>query len=106
MRKISCLLATLLVLELCACGNKEDSMTPVDATRNSAPQIEETTPETETNSRDSCDITDITYTTGVMLTNNEMYDKERRKFDFNTKLGDFDGFEVWGGRYANLLYKH
>ena len=31
-----------------------------------------------------------------MLTNNEMYDHERRKDDFNTKLGDFDGFEVWG----------
>lgn len=98
MRKISCLLVVLLVLGLCACGKKEDSMTSVDATTNSAPQIEEATPDTgrETNSRDSCDITDITYTTGVTLTNNEMYDKERRKFDFNTKLGDFDGFEVWG----------
>ena len=71
MRKISCLIAVLVVLGLCACGKKEDSLTPVDATMNSAPQIEETTPDTETNSRDSLDITD---TTGVMLTNNDNAD--------------------------------
>ena len=38
MRKISCLLAALLVLGLCACGNKVESVTPVDATMSSAPQ--------------------------------------------------------------------
>ncbi|MGN0142729.1 MAG: PQQ-binding-like beta-propeller repeat protein [Roseburia sp.] len=97
MKKISCLVAGLLVLGLCACGNKEDSMMPVDSTMNSDSQKETTyDTETETNSMDITNATDITYTTGVMLTNNDMYDKERRKFDFNTKLGDFDGFEVWG----------
>ena len=65
MRKISCLVSVLVVLGLCACGKKEDSLTPVDATMNSAPQIEETTSATETNSRD------ITDTTGVTLTNND-----------------------------------
>ena len=92
MRKISCLLAALLAFGLCACGNKVESVTPVDSTMSSATQIEDTTAaaETETNS------IDITYTTGVTLTNNEMYDNERREFDFSTKLGDFDGFEVWG----------
>lgn len=32
MRKISCLVLVLVVLGLCACGNKEDSMTPVTET--------------------------------------------------------------------------
>jgi len=32
MRKISCLVSVLVVLGLCACGNKEDSMTPVTET--------------------------------------------------------------------------
>ena len=76
MRKISCLVAVLLVLGLCACGKKEDSMTPADATKNSAPQIEEpaSDTETETNSRDITNITnttEITDTTDVMLTNND-----------------------------------
>lgn len=48
MRKISCFVSVLVVLGLCACGNKEDSMTPEDATRNSAMQIEETASDTET----------------------------------------------------------
>lgn len=48
MRKISCLVSVLVVLGLCACGNKEDSMAPVDATGNSAVQIEETASDTET----------------------------------------------------------
>ena len=48
MRKISCLVSVLVVLGLSACGNKEYSRTPVDATRNSAMQIEETASDTET----------------------------------------------------------
>lgn len=41
MKKISCLIALLLVLGLCACGNKEVSVSSVDSVANSAVQKEE-----------------------------------------------------------------
>ena len=46
-RKIGCLVSVLVVLGLCACGNKEDSMTSVDTAGNSAMQIEENSSDTE-----------------------------------------------------------
>ena len=48
MRKISCLVLVLVVLGLCACGNKEDSMTPVTETNSIETTASDT--ETETNS--------------------------------------------------------
>lgn len=59
----------LLVLGLCACGNKEDTMTPVDSAMNIGPQ-EETAPDTEMETN----TTGVTDTTGVRSNNNDNAD--------------------------------
>lgn len=65
MKKISCLIAVLLIIGLCACGNKEEPMTSVDSATNLGFQEETASDmETETNS------TDRTDTTGVVSADN------------------------------------
>lgn len=59
----------LLVLGLCACGNKEDTMTPVNSAMNIGPQ-EEIAPDTEMETN----TTGVTDTTGVRSNNNDNAD--------------------------------
>lgn len=81
MRKISCLLAALLVLGLCACGNKVESVTPVDATMSSAPQEEDpvAAAETETNR------IDITYSVGDVDDGSGGFNGDYRGYAFDEK---------------------
>lgn len=103
MKKSRLLFAIIFALVLCSCGKGNDvnpvqEQTPENVITDTQETVKEEKPEPE-------DVREeITYTSGVSISNNAMYDAKRREFDFNTKLGDFDGFEVWSE--GTMTYIH
>lgn len=103
MKKTTLLLATAtLALSLCACGGKkaEQVTSPSDAATDSDASVA-----TATDGSSDATTTDgeITFTSGLHIENNDVYDGERREFKYDKLLASFGELEIYGDDMEDIV---
>lgn len=88
-KSISIIMSVLLAFSAVGCGGSSNNIEDVNE------QISETIVEEQTETSFYEQEEDITFTSGLVISNNEVYDGERKELDFCHLLGQYGGLEVY-----------